>query len=76
MERLESFLGKDSKLFKNSNADLLIKIKDGLRQFRMDINNPKPHKNAHTHLIEFEIRKNKKFEIMNERIFPKDVKPE
>ncbi len=39
-------------------------------------NHPKPHKNPHSHLIEYEIRKNKKFEIINERIYPIDVKPE
>ena len=76
IERLELFLGKDSILFKNSHGDLLIESKDGLRQFRMDFNHPKPHKNPHSHLIEYEIKKNKKFEIINERIYPIDVKPE
>jgi hypothetical protein len=76
IERLETFLGKDSKLFKNSHGDLLIESKDGLKQFRMDFNHPKPHKNPHSHLIEYEMRKNKKFEIINERIYPIDVKPE
>lgn len=76
IEKLEVFLGRDSKLFKNSHGDLLIESKDGLRQFRMDLNHPKPHKNPHTHLIEYEMRKNKKFEIMNERIYPIDVNPE
>lgn len=42
----------------------------------MDLNHPTPHKNPHTHLIEFEMRKNKKSEIMNERIYPIDVIPE
>jgi hypothetical protein len=76
IERLETFLGKDSRLFNNIHGDLLIESKDGLRQFRMDLNYPKPHKNPHTHLIEYEIRKNKKFEIMNERIYPIDVNSE
>ncbi|MBS0653377.1 MAG: RHS repeat-associated core domain-containing protein, partial [Verrucomicrobia bacterium] len=76
IEKLETFLGKDFKLFKNVHGDLLIESKNGLRQFRMDLNHPKPHKNPHTHLIEYEMRKNKKFEIMNERIYPIDVKPE
>ncbi len=76
IKKLETFLGKDSRLFKNSHGDLLIESKDGLRQFRMDLNHPKPHKNPHAHLIEYEMRKNKKFEIINERIYPINVKPE
>lgn len=49
---------------------------ESLKPLRMDFNHPKPHKNPHIHLIEYEVRKNKKFEIINERIYPIDVKPE
>lgn len=76
IKKLEIFLGKDSRAFKNIHGDLLIESKDGLRQFRMDINNVTPHKNPHTHLIEYEMRKGRKFEIMNERNYPIDVNPE
>lgn len=76
IEKLEAFFGKEPRTFKNSHGDLLIESKDGLKQFRMDLNHPAPHKNPHTHLIEFEMRKNKKSEIMNERIYPIDVTPE
>lgn len=76
LEKLETFLGKDSRLFKNSHGDLLIESKNGLRQFRMDLNHPKPHPNPHTHLIEYEMKKNRKIEIFNERIYPIDINPE
>ena len=76
IEKLEGFLGKNSRVFKNSHGDLLIESEDGLRQFRMDLNHPAPHKNPHTHLVEYEMRKNRKFETTNERIYPTDVSPE
>ncbi|MDE3046355.1 MAG: hypothetical protein KGJ02_06905, partial [Verrucomicrobiota bacterium] len=76
IENLEIFLGKDSRLFKNIHGDLVIESKDGLRQFRMDLNHTSPHKNPHSHLIEYQLKKNKKYEIINERIYPIDVKPE
>ena len=76
IDRLDVFLGKDSKLIKNVHNDLLIESKDGLRQFRMDLNHPKPHTNPHFHLIEYSMKNNKKFEIMNKRIYPIDVNPE
>jgi len=76
IQQIESFLGKDSRAFRNNYGDLLIESKDGLRQFRMDFKHPAPHKNPHSHLIEYEMRKNKKFEIFNQRIYPIDVIPE
>lgn len=75
-ERLEAYLGKNSKLSKNSHGDLFIESEDGLKQFRMDLNHFTPHDNPHAHLIEYTMNKNKKIELMNERIFPIDVTPE
>jgi hypothetical protein len=58
------------------NGDLVIESKSGLNQFRMDLNHTSPHKEPHIHLIEYEMRKNRKFELSNERIFPTDVNAE
>lgn len=76
INQIESFLGKDSRAFRNNYGDLVIESKDGLKQFRMDFEHPAPHKNAHSHVIEYEMRKNKKIEIFNQRIYPIDVIPE
>ena len=73
---LENYLGRDSKAFHNNCKDLIIESKDGMKQFRIDMNHTFPHKNPHSHLIEYEAKKGRKFELLNERIYPKDVYPE
>ena len=73
---LEKYLGQDSRAFNNNYKDLIIESKDGMKQFRIDLNHPFPHKNPHSHLIEYGVDKGKKFELFNERIYPRDVYPE
>ena len=73
---IEEFVDKDARVFHNRSKDLLIESKDGLKQFRIDLNHTDPHKNPHVHLLKFKKNKNKKIEIFNKRIYPKDVKPE
>ncbi|MGB7127920.1 MAG: hypothetical protein WBD50_02380, partial [Candidatus Rhabdochlamydia sp.] len=67
IEKLEAFFGKESRAFKNSYGDLVIESKDGLKQFRMDLNHPTPH------IIEFKMKGNKKVQKINKRIYPNDV---
>ena len=55
---------------------IVVESKDGLRQFRIDLLQTKPHKNPHSHVISYKIRKNKKIKWDDARIFPKDVAPE
>lgn len=53
------WLGKDAKVITNEFGDTLVESADGLRQIRFDFNHPYPHKNPHTHLIEYKWVKNK-----------------
>ena len=75
-EKLENYLGNGSRAFHNKGGDLIIESVDGMNQFRIDFYHTSPHKNPHFHLIEYEIKKGRKFELYNERIYPKDVFPE
>jgi len=70
------FVGNDARAFRNRYGDLVLESKDGMRQMRMDVNHPYPHKNPHTHVIEFESIKNRKVVSTNHRIYPIDVIPE
>lgn len=73
---ISKWLGKDAKVITNEAGDRVIQSADGLREIRFDFNRPYPHKNPHTHLIEYKKVKNKKVEIRNKRIYPKGVTPE
>ncbi|MDP1978680.1 RHS repeat domain-containing protein [Undibacterium sp.] len=75
-DRVLNFIGAGGKRSYNCHGDLILESKDGLRQFRMDLNHPAPHKNPHTHTIEYEMRKNRKYEVFNDRVYPSDVMPE
>ena len=76
IKKVKNFLGKESRAFYNEAGDIVIESKDGLRQFRIDMISPKPHnKNPHSHVIKYRIEKNKRREMINERIFPKEVEP-
>jgi len=70
------WLGKDAKVITNDAGDTIIQSADGLREIRFDFNHTYPHKNPHTHLIEYKMVKNKKVEITNRRIYPAGVTPE
>lgn len=48
---------------------------DGLRQIRFDVKYSYPHKEIHTHVIQYKKIKNKKEELSNIRIFPNKSKP-
>ncbi|WP_041419018.1 RHS repeat-associated core domain-containing protein [Simkania negevensis] len=75
IERIEKFLGKGSKGFLNEAGDVIIESKDGLKQFRIDLLHTHPHQNPHSHIIEYEKIKNKKYKSFDHRIYPSDVKP-
>jgi hypothetical protein len=75
-DEVSSWLGKDAKVITNDGGDTIIQSVDGLREIRFDFNHTYPHKNPHTHLIEYKMVKNKKVEITNRRIYPAGVTPE
>ncbi len=70
------WLGKDAKVVKTPTGDIIVQSADELREIRFDFNRTYPHKNPHTHVIEYKMVKNKKVEIMNRRIYPSGVSPE
>ncbi len=72
----EEWLGKGSRAWRNKAGDVIVESEDGLRQIRFDFKNTSPHKNPHTHVIEFKQVKNKKMKVFEERIFPRDLTPE
>ncbi len=76
IKQIERFVGKNPKVFYNKAGDIVVESKDGLRQFRIDLLQTKPHKNPHSHLIRYTPIKNKKIKDWDKRIYPRDVKPE
>ncbi len=73
---IETFVGKGAKALKNKSGDLMIQSKDGLKEVRIDLKNPAPHKNPHTHIVEYQQSGYKKKKMRDERIYPSDVSPE
>ena len=74
LRNIKEFVGKDARGFHNKSGDLIIESKDGLKQFRIDLNNPFPHINQpHCHFIKFKQIRGNKYKEYDVRIFPKDV---
>ena len=73
----KQFLGGDKyRVITNRNGDKIFMSEDELREIRFDFNRTYPHKNPHTHIIEYRMVKNQKVEIFNRRIYPNGVTQE
>jgi hypothetical protein len=51
--KIQGWLGSNSRLIRNKAGDLIFLSADGIRRVRFDINNPKPHASPHGHVEEF-----------------------
>ena len=52
-QQINGWLGKGTKLIKNSSGDYVFISKDELRRVRFDLKNPSPHNNPHGHIEEY-----------------------
>ncbi|MDD5518964.1 MAG: hypothetical protein PHV98_06410 [Candidatus Omnitrophica bacterium] len=50
IDKIRDFLGKDAKVRKNKNGDVVLISNDGKRRVRFDVKNPSPHKDPHVHI--------------------------
>jgi RHS repeat-associated protein len=66
---IKEWLGKGYEVKKSGSSDLVLVSKNGKRRFRIDLTNPKPHKNPHTHTEELINGKWQK----SGPLYPKDV---
>ncbi|MBU1682719.1 RHS repeat-associated core domain-containing protein [Patescibacteria group bacterium] len=75
--KIQGYLGKDIKMIKNKdNGNVLFQSQDELKEVQFHTNDSTPHKNPHTHVVEYKQTIKGKDEMFNKKAYASDVEAE